>query len=137
MEKQKHIVHLDDHSLITIAIENLLNKFFPDCSCHGFSNTEKAWRFIKNLLLSDEKIGLIVTDFVYSGPNGYEFAKNIRELEMKKNFKSIPIILLTMIDETNPMVKRGLKDNIFNNCLSLASPEKVLIQTFRDSLKHK
>ena len=126
----KNIIHLDDHSLITIGIGNLLKKIFPDSQCHGFTDTEKAWQFIKTSLLRNDNIELIITDFIHNGPNGYEFAKSIRELERKKNVQPIPIILLTMANATEPLVKRGLKTKIFNKYLCLNSSEKEIVQAF-------
>lgn len=128
----KHIVHLDDHELITKGIATLLKKIFPTCIFHAYTDADKAWEFIESFILKGNKIDLVITDFIHPGPNGYEFATNIRALEIKTAVQPIPIVLLTMIDKTDRLIIKGLKTKIFTSYQSLAGPEEEILQTFRN-----
>ena len=53
-------------------------------------------------------------------------------MEIKKNVQPVPIMLLTLVDETEPLVKRGLKTKIFTTYQSLAASETELTETFKN-----
>jgi len=74
----------------------------------------------------------IQTDLAHPGLNGYEFAKAIRSFENASGGPPIPILLLTFhSDNTSPIVKRGLKEKIFDKYLGKDSTSEELIDYIR------
>ncbi len=60
------------------------------------------------------KIDLIITDFTQKSHNGYVFALNVRNLELKVGLH-IPILLLSLLSvKDNTLISKGLEEKIFD-----------------------
>lgn len=129
--RKYHIIHVDDHSLITVGIGNLSGKIIQGCEFKAFGDGDIALDYIRNSMEKNEAIDLLITDFVHPGLDGYEFAKAIRRLEKKNKLQPLPILLLTMLSDTQPMIRKGLKQGIFNKYLPLIASESELTQGIR------
>ncbi len=106
------IVHLDDHSIFRNGVKLCLLKKLPNIVIEEFGTNEPALNFIDDCLTKNIIIDLIITDFKHPGPNGLEFAQEVRKLEIKYKMR-IPIMLITMYFET-PLLIQATKDGIFD-----------------------
>lgn len=129
--KNYKIVHLDNHKLITDGIGKLLGKTIPGCDYIAFNNIEDGSPYIKNSIAKFEKVDMLITDFSRSMENGYEFAKSIRQFKKKYKTSHILIVLLTMLSESTPIIRKGLKQNIFNSYLPLTILKSELSNFFK------
>lgn len=121
------IVHLDDHEILAKGIKESVIKSRPDVEFDytDFRDADSAFKYISTGIKKDEAPDLIITDFIHRGMNGYEFAKKIRDFEKKNKRQPIPILLLTMVEASRPIIKKGLKEKVFNTYISLAERNLV------------
>jgi response regulator RpfG family c-di-GMP phosphodiesterase len=133
MNKYK-IVHLDDHKIITDSIRNLVSSNVSNCDFVSFNDTDDAYSYLVKSINFEETIDVFITDFTHHGMNGYELAKSIRKVENKLNRKPIPIILLTMHDNSLSEIRIGLKEKVFDNYISLSADHHELIGLIKKSL---
>ncbi|MCU7812179.1 MAG: response regulator, partial [Candidatus Thiodiazotropha sp. (ex Notomyrtea botanica)] len=92
MDKQPHILVVDDHSEIRELIERFLND-------HGYRVTTAADGAIMKRVLDDNAIDLVVLDLMMPGEDGLTLCRNLRAES------DIPVIMLTaMGEETDRIV---------------------------------
>lgn len=96
------ILVLDDHKLFRQAITAYcLLPFFSNINLIEFENGDEADAFIKKGINDKNRIDLIITDINHPGMRGQDLVKSIRYYESLSGDKiRIPIIILTMVDET-------------------------------------
>jgi two-component system, OmpR family, response regulator len=86
MEKQPHILIVDDH----LEIRELLQRFLTD---HNYRASTAADGVAMKKLLADSSIDLIVLDLMMPGEDGLTLCRNLRAES------NIPVIMLTAMGE--------------------------------------
>lgn len=134
--KRLKIVHLDDHKLLVDGIKKYVIKSRPDIEFDytDFRDSDSAFEYISACIKNGVAPDLIITDFIHIGVNGYEFAKMVRAFERKNKKAPLPILLLTLVNSSVTIIKRGLKEKKFNGYISLADHNTIgLIGDFIDT----
>lgn len=122
MDKQPHILVVDDHA----EIRELIERFLSD---HGYRVTTAADGVIMKRVLADAAIDLIVLDLMMPGEDGLSLCRNLRAES------DIPVIMLTaMGEETDRIVglEMGADDYLpkpFNPRELLARIKAILRRT--------
>ena len=121
------IVYIEDHSIFREAvINNCIKPFFKNLHLTEFTNGNDAFEYIKNEINANSKIDLIITDINHPGMSGYKLVDAVHEYEKSTGSdKFIPIIVITMIEETHFMKMRKHKkvDYYLNKT---TSPENII-----------
>jgi len=96
------ILILDDHKLFRKAVTDYcIRPFFKNVELIEFENGDDAYAFIKNEISNKSMIDLFITDINHPGIRGQDLVKAIRQYESMYGKPSrIPIMMLTMVDET-------------------------------------
>ena len=128
------IIHLDDHKIITDCTRDLILANITNCDFLSFNDTDDVYYHIVNSINNGNAIDIFITDYNHPGVNGYILSKSIRELENKNNHKPMKILLLTMLSNSVPEIRRGLKEQIFNGYLSLLAKENQIIDFVKNNL---
>lgn len=129
--RKRNIVHLDDHVLFLKGVETCISPNMPNWQLVQFQYPEKALEHISNSLTNNTIIDLIITDFNHmdKGINGYDFAKAVKDIEIKHG-KKIPILLLSMMSNS-PIALKGIEENVFDKCLGKNSNSEVIIEAIK------
>jgi CheY-like chemotaxis protein len=112
-----NIIHLDDHPLFCKAVRNCLTQHAMCKSYFSFHQSDQALQHIQNQLAAHHRIDVIITDFNHPGVDGFDFAREVRELEADDN-KKHPILLLTMMALTHPIIQKGVRQRTFDRCFN-------------------
>lgn len=110
------IVHFDDHRIFTEGVRNWIGRKTANILITSINEYYASLDCITKRFQICEKIDLIITDFNHPGPNGYEFAKAVKEL-VKEYKVFTPILLLTFVSGDEPIVLRGIEEKIFDKYL--------------------
>lgn len=94
----KTILHLDDHHLFRQGIRQLISKVIADVTFLSYHSPIVALNDIEERLNEGLPIDLIITDYNHIGITGYEFAGEVRKLEIAFS-KSILIMLGSMMND--------------------------------------
>ncbi len=98
-----------------------------------FDNGDDACEFIKAEINDKNKIDLIITDINHPGLRGKELVKSIRFHEgLSVTPIRIPIIMLTMVDETR--YPELVEDKIVDSYLTKATEPEEIIDCMEDIL---
>lgn len=108
----KTIMHLDDHRIFVKGIQKLLSARL-DFDYFSFESPIVALKDIEERLQKKLPIDLIITDYNHQGITGYQFACELRKLE-RVYLKKTPIILLTMVPDDHPDVRKGREEKVFD-----------------------
>jgi DNA-binding NarL/FixJ family response regulator len=123
--KTRNIIHLDDHSIFHKGVSKCIISQEPDWSVTHFLTSETTLEYLANCLSTNETIDLVITDLNHAVLNGYEFAKELRMLEMNYN-KRIPVLLISMVANYD-LAQKGLAEQLFDDCLPKnASWEEIM-----------
>lgn len=115
LKRKFTIVHLDDHEIFGRGMEiGVKDKFFPDSEWKHFLHPDDTLAYIEDKFARNDSVNFIITDIMHPGLNGYEFAQAIRTLELEYNMFRIPIIVVSMRKEENPLFHVGLSENLFD-----------------------
>lgn len=127
MMNRKKIIHLDDHALFHMGLEqSCLNKLsFPVYQLQ-FTDSANCIQYVNNSISLGEPIDLIITDFNHPGLNGYEFAKAIRKF-CRDASVYIPILLLTMACLDKEEISKGMEEHVFDKYLPKSSTSEEVI----------
>jgi len=128
------ILVLDDHKLFRKAVtDHCIRLFFKNIELIEFENGDDAYEFIKNEIHNKSKIDLFITDINHPGLRGQELVKSIRFDEgLSGNLTRIPIIMLTMVDETR--YPELVANNIVNYYLTKATEVEGIIDCIEEIL---
>lgn len=128
------VVYLDDHKLFRGTVVNYCIKpFFKNMDIIEFENGDDTYDFIKTEIGNNNKIDLIITDINHPGLRGQELVKYIRFHEgLSVSSKRIPIIMLTMVDETR--YPELVEDKIVDSYLSKATEPEDIIDCMEEIL---
>lgn len=127
-------VILNDHINISFSIRKILEKMSSGAVISLFANADEAQDFIGTSLRNNTVIDLLVTDFQHPGPNGYELAKKVRELEKSFVSKTMTIVLCTMLSENIPLIQKGFAEGSFNYYISPSFSNTEFESTLRSIL---
>lgn len=122
-----HAVHFDDHQIFLRGVALSLKPIMPNLHIEGFTNGKEALNYVKNCYKKNEKLDIIISGINQKDIDGFDFAKNIRDIEKKYN-KITPIIIISMYvsDPLWPKIKKALDDGLWNMVLpKFVSPEKI------------
>jgi CheY-like chemotaxis protein len=112
---KRNIIHLDDHALFHKGVSDCITSQEPEWLVTHFSTSEKTLEYLSNSLQRRETIDLVITDINHGFLNGYEFAKELRKLEMNYNMR-IPILVISMVASSD-LAQKGLAEKLFDDCL--------------------
>ena len=128
------ILVLDDHKVFrTGLIDYCIRLFFKNINLVEFENGDDADAFIKKGLNDKNRIDLIITDINHPGMRGQELVKSIRYYEsLADNKIRIPIIILTMVDETR--YPELIADKMVDRYLTKATEPEDIIDCIEEIL---
>jgi CheY-like chemotaxis protein len=122
-----NIVHLDDQPLLCKAVKKCLTQHAMYISYSSFHHSDQALQHIEKRLTSHNKIDVIITDFTHPGISGYFFAREVRKLEAFYS-KRHPILLLTMMKLTYPLIEKGLSERTFDQSFNKHIESRVFLK---------
>lgn len=128
------IIQLNHHKIFTGCTRNLIRANIANCDFVSFNGTNDAYDHIVNSINNGEIIDVFITDYNHPGMNGYNLSKSIRELENKNNCKPMQILLLTMVSNSVPEIRSGLKEDIFNAYLSILAKDDQILDFVKNHL---
>ena len=89
-------------------------KYLDDVSLLYFSNPYDALRVLQDKFTENEAVNLIITDIDFNEMDGYEFAINVRELEIENNNFPVPVIAISSRENNDELLNIGLEEKLFN-----------------------
>lgn len=116
-DRPKHITIIllcDDHVLAAELERNLKEKYLHDLTLLHFSHPDDAVRVLQNKFAGNEAVNLIITDIDFNEMDGYEFAINVRELEIENNNFPVPVIAISSRENNDELLNIGLEEKLFN-----------------------
>jgi CheY-like chemotaxis protein len=122
---------MDDHILFTNGPYNLIKPQLGNSFYLRFNEVENALRYMINSIKADEMPNLLITDLSHPGINGYEFALQIRKEERKWRRSRIPIVMLTMHNNDQSLIKLGLQSKIIDCHISKNSDSNVILNVVK------
>lgn len=130
------IIYLEDHTLFRGPVINKCIKgLFSSADINEFDNGDSAWNYIENEIKNKNKIELVITDIIHPGLQGHELSKRIRFYEEQtKSGYHIPIVILSMVPETN--YPELMASKIIDAYLSKAMAEEEIINCLERIIKN-
>lgn len=122
------IVHFDDHQLYRDGLRQAIEKERRNFKVYSINAYDSALSYISDCLDGKISIDVVITDFNHPGPNGYEFATEVKHIANLHGYK-LPVLLLTMSTIENPRIVKGLEDGTFDYHLTKEANAKDIIET--------
>jgi response regulator RpfG family c-di-GMP phosphodiesterase len=136
MQKKLKVVHLDPYKFFKKAFEEIIDPEKKKYCIEKFEKSDDALRFIENSFVENTDIDLILTELNTLGTNGYDFCKEVRNLESKYN-KKITIILFTMFyTDSSNLIEQGLHEKYFDIYLHKTAEVYEVIAAMDSLLKN-
>lgn len=121
-----NIMYLSPWPLLGEGIKKFVIPKIPGASIVIYIKSSDALTHIKSAFENGAPINLILTELSNAEMNGYEFARKVRELDNEYG-KKTHIILLTLFSQDDPLITKGLTENIFDKYLSKTVSSAELI----------
>ncbi|WP_409439263.1 HD domain-containing phosphohydrolase [Psychromonas sp. GE-S-Ul-11] len=91
MNKQRHVVIVDDQSTGRIILKKIILQIADDITVIDFADPNEALKW-----LTTHPVDLIITDYKMPDLNGIEFIQKVRELSHGQH---VPIMMITVVSE--------------------------------------
>lgn len=128
MDRIISVVYLDTFELYAGGLEiEVKMRFFQEFDWKHFTEEELAFDYLKMRFLEGRPVNLIITEMILPDSDGYQFATKVKELEKELNFRHVPIIALSSINEQNPKVQKGISSGLFIRYLSKDTPTDEML----------
>lgn len=134
-KRKTNILHLNAHTLYQMGISKYLDPEERNINFLNYQHPQEALEFLEYIFKSGYTVDLIITEVRLPELSGFEFAKQLRSIESSLGRKVIPILAISLYDESHPLIQEALHANYFNKYLTLNS-ESEKIQKAIDALLH-
>ena len=118
------ILHLEDHSIFHVGMRKCIDKFITDAEYMHFGDGLAALEYYKEIMKTNERPDIIITDINHPGMRGDDFVRAVREAEQDCGVRT-PIMILSMVDPSRYM--ELVNEMLVDHCLQKsASGEDIL-----------
>ncbi len=125
--REINVVYFDDYQLYIKGVKLALKPLLPNIHIKEFTCGSQALIYVENCFKENVKLDIIISGINQPVYDGFNFAKAIRDIELKYN-KNTPIMIISMLVGVYfaPQINKALDDRLWNVALSKAtSGEKI------------
>ena len=128
-----NVVYFDDHPVYMRGVRLALKPLLPNIYLKEFTCGSEALIYVENCFKTNQKMDIIITGIYQPGDyDGFDFAKAIRDIEVKYN-RNTPIMIISMCvgEDFAPKINKALDDRLWNAAFSKAATSEKICECIK------